>query len=328
MTYMEKFLRLQDTTSTVDFRERRFEHCKERMSERHFIEFTYEQFQQINFDIFTDNPERVAWLDMGETANSSLYVVTIEGVKMLVAYAEDALVTLTVMPRYDARLKAYLAHNFVGKAMTDADYEPRNRRRELAERLKEGTVAEAVRGETPASRPPAPVANTPFKNALANFVPAPAAIPDPAVAASFKRLDDAIESRLSAPHDRQAEIDELEARLAVLRASASLPDGILEATRAMASSSFAMFTAGTLSAEAAERIVAGLLLQIGEGSSEPKPIARQQIPSRKSRARNPHVDWTKHNVLEMRKTMSAQQIADKLGCHYGTVWRRLREAEA
>lgn len=283
-----------------DFVSNRFEHSRIRFKERYGLDITYDEWEKLNYAIFRDERSISKWVDIGDSVQTGLYHVKVNGTNALVAYSETAYVIMTVMPRFDLRLQTFLQHNYHPRATTDADLAYREHRRDLSRGF--DTMTRDQNGLLVLGRvelPPAqPIAepNLPFASALRGFVPTPPAPPAPKVVTidhkpvgddvtgMFSRLNTLVSDRKEAfgstMEGVEAKIAALEAQIVAMRDTAKrdqLATRFLDSAAMMADSAFEQFREGLIDAPTASKIAQGLFLQLGE---EDKPSDASAPPTR------------------------------------------------
>ena len=107
-------LRGDSNEATADFLAKRYEHCRERFTDRFGIAMSRQDWDSLCLALFLETDD-VEYLDRGDTDEASLYAVRYRGVRFLCAYLETGYAMMTVFPRSDARLIAHGRGNFIPK---------------------------------------------------------------------------------------------------------------------------------------------------------------------------------------------------------------------
>jgi hypothetical protein len=296
MDNFEKFKKLRSGQGfSIDWRDGRYEHVRDRIRERFQIDLSFEEFEELNFKLFVEDPEFCNFVDVGTDSSTGLYVIRYRNQRMLAAYSETAWCLRTLLPRDDIRLTLALQNKYERKANTDADMSFRLSKQEMAESLDTMMMEDGfllLKDET-TSAPQ--VTNNVFADALAAFKPTlvpavattanvtvqVAAAPklDADVVAAFGRLEAHLveqEDCIGQDEDKaRAEIAELEARIAALRSNDMLADmkrGFITSTRTTAEDALAKYRDGLFTKDAAMSMASLMLAQ--QPAIVPKHIER------------------------------------------------------
>lgn len=256
----------------------RYNHCRERYKERFDADMSYQEFETLNFAIFNDDSEVASYIDVGTHDGTSLYAVYFHSRPILVAYSDSTFCMMTVLPKNDPRLSAFLQRRYESSTLSDYAKRHVEARQETAAEFNAAT-------------------GKPFEEALAKIVASKVVAPTPSpkieepevtetnddepVTAMFARLDQTIQGHLDADGAATVEIEALEARLAALRTEAKLSDlsrRMLAGAQEMGGATFEQYQASMITDADARQTVALLLARVGTRSvAASAPVVEAKI---------------------------------------------------
>lgn len=295
-------LRNESNPKTAEYINSKFEHCQERLRERLGLTLTRDEWNEINLRIFLEG-DGVEYLDSGDSEVSSLYVVEHRGIRFLTFYNETNFVMVTILPRNDSRLTAYMRGNFIPKPnRADAQQLARAEKLALIEPFKEAHLdsnnhlhmvwpksspqTEPVTATGSASPFAAlaalkpslatPIANAP---AQAHARPVPTAANDDDVVAAFAAAERRINEIIDGLDDQHRTVAEetaaLEAKLAALRSGEAcyqLRRQLMASSLTTTGEAMARYVEGAIDADAARSFLSFAMGQLG---SEPAPMTSE-----------------------------------------------------
>lgn len=318
-------LRRDANEATADFLAKRYEHCRERFTDRFGISMSREDWDILCLALFLETDD-VEYLDRGDSDEANLYVVRYRGVRFLCAFLETSYTIVTVFPRSDARLVAHGRGMFIPKEnQSDASGRFRDEKLSLREPLTDGhldsTGALSMEWPTPQvaqlSAAPALPSVSPFA-VLADLKPRldpqlhvasrPPVSAD--IAARFAELDRAFAAEERAieqlSETRDARITDLERQLREARAGDhvfTVRTTMLSAARQQARDTFEQHCDGVISA--ADAILIADYLGARSLPVLPPKKRRGRPPSADGRGVSTAATWARRSPEERRA------IADK-----------------
>lgn len=262
--------------SSTNFVFGRYNHCRERYKERFDADMSYQEWEKLNYAIFMDDSEVASYIDIGTHAGTSLYAVYFQNHPMLVAYSDSTFAMMTVLPKNDPRLSAFLQRRYESSTLSDYALRHVEARQEVAAQFNAAT-------------------GKPFEEALSKIAASEVVAPTPSptieepeetnddepVTAMFARLDQTIQGHLDADGAATVEIEALEARLAALRTEAKLSDlsrRMLAGAQEMGGATFEQYQASMITDADARQTVALLLARVGTRSvAASAPVVEAKI---------------------------------------------------